>query len=196
MADHAHEMYFRFRRKNMKSFRIAAIFAIAIMVAAFASSAYAQKAETDAAAATKKLGAFLGKWNTSATFASGEKATTELECRWSAQGYFLVCEQHVKLGSREQHQLTVYSYNSGDNTYQYATFSDPGMKPSSGTVEINGNVWTYNSSFENHGKTTQIRNTNEFTEAGKTEVFKIVTSEDGGTTWKPLLDGSAHKIAD
>ena len=79
-----------------------------------------------AAEATKKLGAFLGKWNTSATFASGEKATTELECRWSSQGNYLVCEQHVKLSAREQHQLTVYSYNLSDHSYQYATFSDPG----------------------------------------------------------------------
>jgi len=176
-------------------FRIIPVAALAIT--ALAATCMAQKTASDAAEATKKLGAFVGKWNTSATFASGEKATTELECRWSAQGYFLVCEQHVKLASREQQQLTVYSYNGGDGSYQYATFSDPGQKPSSGAVEIKGNVWTYNSSFEGHGgKTTLIRNTNEFTEGGKTEVFKVVTSDDGGKTWKPFLDGSAHKIAD
>ncbi len=191
----------------MKSFRImivtAVIFTAVIFTAAIFTTVAAaavtinQNSDTATAAeATKKLGAFLGKWNTSATFASGEKATTELECRWSSQGNYLVCEQHVKLGAREQHQLTVYSYNGGDGTYQYATFSDPGQRPSSGAVEINGNVWTYNSSFENQGKTTQIRNTNEFTEGGKTEVFKVVTSDDGGKTWKPLLDGSAHKISD
>ena len=188
----------------MKSFRIMSVTVIiftAVAAAAVAAHSSAQKLNQNsdaatAAEATKKLGAFLGKWNTSATFASGEKATTELECRWSSQGNYLVCEQHVKLGAREQHQLTVYSYNASDHSYQYATFSDPGMKPTSGAVEINGNIWTYNSSFENQGKTTQIRNTNEFTEGGKTEVFKVVTSDDGGKTWKPLLDGSAHKISD
>lgn len=169
----------------------------ALLISSFAATCIAQKSASDAAEATKKLGAFIGKWTTSGTFASGEKATTQLECRWSPQGYFLVCEQHVKLSSREQQQLTVYSYNPNDNTYQYATFSDPGQKPSSGAVEIKGNVWTYNSSFEGHGgKTTLIRNTNEFTDGGKAEVFKVVTSEDGGKTWQPLLDGSAHKIAD
>jgi hypothetical protein len=169
----------------------------ALVISALAATCIAQKPASDAAEATKKLGAFLGKWTTSGTFANGEKAASELECRWSVQGYFLVCEQHVKLSKGEQHQLTVYSYNSGDGTYQYATFSDPGAKPSSGTVEIKGNVWTYNSSFEGHGgKTTLIRNTNEFTDAGKAEVFKVVISEDGGKTWQPLLDGSAHKIAD
>jgi hypothetical protein len=180
----------------MKSFRIMMVTA-AIFTAVAVAVTTGQNSDTATAAeATKKLAAFLGKWNTSATFASGEKATTELECRWSAQGNFLVCEQHVKLGAHEQHQLTVYSYNAAEHSYQYATFSDPGMKPTSGAVEINGNVWTYNSSFENQGKTTQIRNTNEFTEGGKTEVFKVVTSDDGGKTWKPLLDGSAHKISD
>jgi len=179
----------------MKLLRIIPV--AALVISALAATCIAQKTASDAAEATKKLGAFLGKWNTMGTFASGEKATTELECRWSAQGYFLVCEQHVKLSKGEQHQLTVYSYNSADGTYQYATFSDPGQKPSSGTVEIKGNVWTYNSSFERHGgKTTLIRNTNEFTSGGKEEVFKVVTSEDGGKTWQPLLDGSAHKIAD
>jgi hypothetical protein len=179
----------------MKLLRIIPV--AALVISALAATCIAQKTASDADEATKKLGAFLGKWNTVGTFASGEKATTELECRWSAQGYYLVCEQHVKLSHGEQHQLTVYSYNSADRTYQYATFPDPGAKPSSGTVEIKGNVWTYNSSFESHGgKTTLVRNTNEFTDGGKAEVFKVVTSEDGGKTWQPLLDGSAHKIAD
>jgi type II secretory pathway pseudopilin PulG len=187
----------------MKSFRVLTVVIVCAVIAVFSSATFAQqddtqKASTDQAAATKKLGAFLGKWNTVGTFASGEKATTELECRWSAQGNYLVCEQHVKLSNgHEQRQLTVYSYNANDGTYQYATFADPGQKPSSGAVEIKGNTWIYNSSFESHGgKTTLIRNTNEFTEGGKTEVFKVVTSDDDGKTWKPLLDGSAHKISD
>ena len=181
--------------KSLRSLTLTAMIFAAISAVAVTTSQNSDAAT--AAEATRKLGAFLGKWNTSATFASGEKATTELECRWSSQGSYLVCDQHVKLSSgREQQQLTVYSYNVSDHSYQYATFSDPGMKPSSGVVEINGNVWTYNSSFENQGKTTQIRNTNEFTEGGKTEVFKVVTSDDGGKTWKPLLDGSAHKVSD
>lgn len=143
----------------------------------------------------KKLGAFLGKWKSEATFADLRNASADLECRWSPQGNYLVCEQHVKLSDREQRQLTVYSYNSKDGTYHYSTFSDPGTKPSDGTLDIKGSVWTYNFSFENNGKTTQIRNTNEFTNASN-EIFKIVTSIDGGATWKPMLEGSAHKISD
>ena len=83
----------------MKSFRImtvtAVIFTAVIFTAAIFTTVAAaavtinQNSDTATAAeATKKLGAFLGKWNTSATFASGEKATTELECRWSSQGNY------------------------------------------------------------------------------------------------------------
>jgi len=165
----------------------------AVLATALFTSASSKAIPVDDA--TKKLGAFLGKWQTEATFASGEKATTSLECRWSPQGAFLICEQMVKLGTSEHRQLTVYSYNSKDGTYSYSTLSDPGTKPSSGSLTIKGNVWTYDSSYEADGKTTQIRNTNEFPDP-KTEVFKIVSSDDGGAHWKPMLEGKAHKIAD
>jgi hypothetical protein len=144
---------------------------------------------------TKKLGVLLGKWQVEAAFASGEKAASSLECRWSPQGAFLICEQIVKMGKDETRQLTVYSYNSKDNTYSYSTFSGPGTKPTSNNVVIQGNVWTYDSSYESNGKTTQVHNTNDFTDP-KTEVFKIVTSDDGGAHWTPMLEGRAHKTAD
>jgi hypothetical protein len=144
---------------------------------------------------TKKLGAFLGKWEVEGAFANGDKVSSKLSCQWSPQSAFLICEQIVKLGAEETRQLTVYSYNSKDSTYSYITLSDPGSKPTTGGVVIKGNVWTYDSSYESNGKTTQVHNTNEFTDP-KTEVFKIVTSDDGGAHWKPMIEGKARKIAD
>jgi hypothetical protein len=145
--------------------------------------------------ATKKLGAFLGKWKTEGAFTNGQKASTTLECRWSPMGNFLVCEQLVNLGGGEHRQFTVYSYDSKAGTYSYTTLADPGAKPTSGTVEIKGNLWTYNSSFENQGKKTLIRTTNEFTDP-KTEIFKVTASEDGGVTWKTMLEGKAQKVGE
>jgi hypothetical protein len=144
---------------------------------------------------TKKLGAFLGKWQTESTFAGGEKVSTKLECRWSPQGAFLVCEQLITMAGADHRQFTVYSYDSKSGNYSYATLSDPGAKPSTGTVEIKGNVWTYDSSFEADGKTTQVRTTNEFTDA-KTEVFKVESSDDKGAHWKTMLEGKARKVGD
>ncbi len=144
----------------------------------------------------KKLGAFLGKWQSEATFAgSNNKITSALECRWSPQGTFLICEQLVKMPDGEHRQLTAYTYNRKDGSYSYTTVSDPGAKPTTGTVQINGYVWVYSSSFEANGKTTQIRTTNEFTNP-RTEVFKVESSEDGGATWKTLLQGTTHKTGD
>jgi hypothetical protein len=141
----------------------------------------------------KKLGIFLGKWKTEGAFAgSGDKVTSALECRWSPQGSFLVCDQLVKMTGGEHRQLTVYSYNAKDGNYSFTTISDPGAKPSSGTIQINGYVWVYSLSFEGNGKTTQIRTTNQFT-TPSTEVFKTESSDDGGETWKTVLEGTARK---
>jgi hypothetical protein len=142
----------------------------------------------------KKLGAFVGKWETEGAFATGQKTSTTLECRWSPQGIYLVCDQVVRMAG-EHHQFTVYSYDAKTSTYSYATLADPGAKPTTGTVAIKGNLWTYESSFEANGKTTMIRTTNEFTDA-KTEVFKVATSEDGGAHWKTMLEGTARKVGD
>jgi Protein of unknown function (DUF1579) len=144
----------------------------------------------------QKLIAFLGKWQTEGAFTgSGNKVTSALECRWSPQGKYLVCEQLVKMAGGDHRQLTIYSYSNKDGSYSYTTIADPGAKPTSGTLAIQGNVWTYSSSFENDGKTTQIRTTNEFRDPG-TEVFKVESSRDGGVTWNTFLEGTAHKTAD
>jgi hypothetical protein len=142
----------------------------------------------------KKLGIFVGKWKTEATFTgSGNKVTSTLECRWSPQGAYLVCDQLVKMaGAADHRQLTVYSYNAKDGNYSYTTISDPGAKAATGTLQINGYVWVYSSSFEANGQTRQIRNTNLFPDPS-TETFKVESSDDGGATWKTMMEGTAHK---
>lgn len=174
---------------------LAAAFAAVVILGSTAhlNAGQATSVQTDDPA--KKLGAFLGKWQTEGTLASGEKVATSLECRWSPQGAYLVCDQLVKMSGAEHRQFTVYSYDSKAGNYSYTTVSDPGARPSTGAITINGNVWTYDSSFEANGKTTQIRTTNEFTDA-KTEVFKVVSSGDGGAHWQTVLEGKARKIAD
>jgi Protein of unknown function (DUF1579) len=172
--------------ENMRGKKI-----IVVALAAF-SFIGAKALQTDDPA--KKLGAFVGKWETEGAFATGQKTSTMLECRWSPQGVYLVCDQLVRMAG-EHRQFTVYSHDSKTDTYSYTTLADPGAKPTSGTVSIKGNLWTYESSFEANGKTTMIRTTNEFTDA-KTEVFKVATSDDGGAHWKTMLEGKARKVGD
>src|SRR6185312_4850152 len=86
-----------------------------------AASAGASQAEDP----TKKLGAFVGKWETEGAFTSGQKTSTTLECRWSPQGSYLVCDQLVRMGAADQRQFTVYSYNSKAGNYSFTTIADP-----------------------------------------------------------------------
>jgi len=145
---------------------------------------------------TKKLGAFVGKWETEGSFTSGQKTSTTLECRWSPQGSYLVCDQLVRMGAADQRQFTVYSYNSKAGNYSFTTLADPGARPTTGGITIKGNLWTYDdSSFESNGKKTLMRVTNEFTDA-KTEIFKVMSSDDNGATWKIALQGVARKVGD
>jgi len=145
---------------------------------------------------TKKLGAFVGKWETEGSFTSGQKTSTTLECRWSPQGSYLVCDQLVRMGAADQRQFTVYSYNSKAGNYSFTTIADPGAKPTTGGITIKGNLWTYDdSSFTANGKTTMIRTTNKFTDP-KTEIFKVMSSDDNGATWKIALQGVARKVGD
>jgi hypothetical protein len=171
--------------------RIAKLVSLLVVFVGLCAAQTAQPADE----ATKKLGAFVGKWKTEGVFSSGQKTSTTLECRWSPMGSFLVCDQLVNFGAVEHRQFTVYSYDAKAGTYSYTTLSDPGAKPTSGTVEIKGNLWTYNSSFDNQGKKTLIVTTNEFTDP-KTEIFKVKTSDDGGATWKTMLEGKATKLAE
>jgi hypothetical protein len=182
------------QRLLVASIAFTVMFAAAASINAFQSTA-APSAAAPSDDPTTKLAILVGKWQTQGAFTGGDKISTTLECRRSPQGSFLVCDQLVKMGTAGEHrQFTVYSYSSKDG-YSYTTISDPGAKPTSGGVTIKGNLWTYDSSFAANGKTTQIRTTNEFTDA-RTEIFKVASSDDGGAHWKTVLEGTAHKIAD
>jgi hypothetical protein len=187
-------------------FTTAIIFSISLHASAAQSNSpqgkSAQATLTQSAAApaddpTKKLGVFVGKWETEGAFTNGPKTSTTLECRWSPQGSYLVCDQLVHMGAAGDHrQFTVYSYDSKAGKYSFTTLADPGAKPTTGGITINGNLWTYDdSSFTANGKATLVRVTNEFTDS-KTEVFKVTSSEDNGANWKIVLQGVAHKVAD
>lgn len=168
------------------------VIAALLFVAVMSLSLVAQKPADDP---VKKLEVFLGKWQTEGTFSNGGKVHSDLECRWSPQHGYLICEQQVTMGSVASRQLTVYSYNATNAEYGYTSFQGDAPAPSAGVIQIKGNEWLYSSSVENNGKKTLVRTTNEFTDP-KTEIFKVMLSDDGGVTWKPVLQGTAHKVAD
>ena len=87
---------------------------IAVAVLLMAQISLSVAAQKPADNPVKKLGAFLGKWQTEGTFSNGGKVHSELECRWSPQHEYLICEQQVTMGAAVNRQLTVYRYAAGD----------------------------------------------------------------------------------
>jgi len=169
-----------------------------ILVLAAAITALAQNIATDEQPAKKKLGVFVGKWESDGAvletpFSRPGKVSSSMECRWSPQGNFLICEQLVKDPTGNHTQLSIYSYNSKDGNYNISSMGS-GKPPWNGIVIITGNVWTYPGSFERNGKKVEMRTTNDFSVAG-TETFKTELSDDGGAHWVTTLQGTAHKVA-
>ena len=174
----------------LNKYTLSLLFALATLC----TGAPAQQPSQEKDDPVKKLGIFVGKWETEATFAAnGNKVGSLLECRWSPQGNYLVCEQLVTMAGTRQRQLTIYSYNSKDGDYTFSTFRDPGAAPSSGTVSVKGKLWIYRSTFEAGGKKTEVVTTNDFSSAD--EVFSTQVSSDGGAHWTTVLQGKAHRVA-
>ncbi len=158
-----------------------------------------QNAGMDEQAATKKLGVFVGKWQSEGAFfdtpySKAGKVSSQIDCDWSPQSNFLICEQLITDSDGKHNQLSIFSYNSKDGNYTISSMAGPGKQPWNGTVLINGNIWTYPGDFEANGKKVQIRTTNDFSVSG-TESFKTEFSDDGGAHWIVTLQGTAHKVA-
>ncbi|HEV3254639.1 MAG TPA: hypothetical protein VG033_09540 [Candidatus Acidoferrales bacterium] len=149
----------------------------------------------DLAAATKKLGAFVGQWKSEGSFSETPyshkgKVTSDVDCRWSPQNDFLVCEQLITDPEGRHIQLSIFSYNSETGKYTISSMAGPGKQPWNGTVVIEGTLWTYP---PDKTEKVQFRTINDFSVPG-TEVFKTEFSSDGGEHWTTMLEGKAKKL--
>ncbi len=181
----------------MKHLRMLATSTLAIAVALAQNT---PSGTADVAAATKKLGVFVGKWKSEGNFFETAYShvghvTSGIHCRWSPQGNFLVCEQQIIDSSGQHIQLSIFSYNEKEGNYTISSMAGPGKQPWNGTVIINGNIWTYPGGFEVNGKKVERRTINDFSVSGM-EQFKTEFSDDGGAHWTKMLEGTARKIAE
>lgn len=172
---------------------------ILVLVISILGLSLAQTTSADEQAATRKLGVFVGKWHSEGAFldspySKAGKVTSNIDCAWSPQGNFLICEQLITDSSGQHTQLSVFSYNSKDGNYTISSMAGPGKEPWNGTLIINGNIWTYPGGYEANGKKVQIRTINDFSVPG-VEGFKTEFSDDGGAHWTLTLQGTGHKIS-
>ncbi|HEV3316272.1 MAG TPA: hypothetical protein VG488_04855 [Candidatus Angelobacter sp.] len=178
---------------------IVCLFVMVALTCGARATGQAGAGPSDIQEATKKLGVFVGKWESTGAFSDtkfsqAHKISSSIDCRWSPLGNFLMCEQSITDGTEKLIQLSIYSYNSKDGNYTISSMSGPGQQPFNGTVIIKGSLWTYPGGFERDGKKIEIRTTNDFSVAG-TETFKTEFSEDGGAHWTTMLQGTSRKIA-
>jgi hypothetical protein len=171
------------------------VWLMAMALAVCASQASAPGNTSDAEA-TKKLGVFVGKWKSEGSFfetaySKAHKVTSDVDCGWSPHGDFLICEQLISEPLGQHIQLSIFSYNSKDGTYSISSMAGPGKPPWSGTVLIEGTLWTYPG---NKADKVWFRTTNDFSTPG-TEVFKTEFSADGGEHWTTTLQGTAKKVS-
>lgn len=166
---------------------------------AFSGCVAAQNSSADPQSPTGKLGVFVGKWQSEGAFldtpySKAGKVTSEIDCSWSPQHNFLICEQAITDSTGKHTQLSIFSYNGKEGSYAVSSVAGPGAKPWNGTVIIDGNIWTYPGGYEANGKKITIKTTNDFSVPG-TETFKTQFSDDGGVHWVTTLQGSARKVA-
>ncbi len=170
--------------------------ALILTMAVAISAAQTSPPDTTNTDATKKLGVFIGKWKSEGTFtdtpySKAHKVTSDIDCRWSPLGDFLLCEQRITEPTGQHIQLSIFSYNSEKGNYTISSMAGPGKQPWNGTVVIEGTLWTYPG---NKDDKVWFRTTNDFS-VPDTEVFKTEFSSDGGEHWTTMLEGTAKKIS-
>jgi hypothetical protein len=124
-----------------------------------------------------------------------QDVTSKLNCSWTADNKFLICDQTITMPDGMHNQLTVYSYDPGAKAYVYSTFAGPGARPNYSKLEVGEHKFIYNGSFERDGKKTLFRTTNTFSPSGDSYTFLAEFSTDDGAHWTKMLDGTAKRVA-
>ena len=144
---------------------------------------------------TDLLGAYLGHWESAGKFAATKYSkphtvNSSLDCNWSPQGVYLVCEQLIHDDDGQHTQLTIYAPNAEDGNFTFYTFNKPGQKPYIGSLKIEGSVWTYGPTPDVAETYPLFRTTNVIHNGEVT--YKVEFAEESGH-WITMCEGSSHR---
>jgi len=144
----------------------------------------------------KKLGYFVGHWNTEGDMKPGPmgpggKFTSTDDIEWLPGRFFVVLHSTGKSPMGPGHSIAVMGYDSDQKVYTYDAFDNMGEhEVSKGTLE--GDTWTWNSESKMGGQVIKGKFT--IKEVSPTEhTFKYEMSTDGNT-WTATLEGKSTKV--
>lgn len=143
---------------------------------------------------------YTGRWTSTSrmydtAFSKAQDIAAKLNCTWTPDNEFLICDQVITMGGATHSQLTVYSHSRERHAYVYSTFNMPGAQPNFSELEVGPRQFIYNGSAEQNGKKTIFRTTNTFSNAGDHYDFVAEFSTDDGAHWTKMLEGTATRVA-
>jgi len=144
---------------------------------------------------TKKLDAFVGKWQGEGEMKPGPmgpggKMTNQDDCTWFEGGWQLVCRSTGTGPMGAMKGEGVMAWSPEDKVYKYMGYDSMGMMMHA-TGTVTGNTWSWNGEDKMGGKLIHSRYTVTLA-SPTTETWKYETSEDG-KTWSTMAEGKATK---
>jgi hypothetical protein len=171
-------------------------FAWALLCAIVVTSGVAARAQDSGArpAALDLLDKLVGTWQSSGTFVDSAyskagSATATTTCAWSADRYFLLCQQTVLMNAKPMRDIAIYTYDDASHAYK---FYNAGVdRVNSTALSVDAKTIVYNGSFDDGAKHVVTRTTNVW-ESPRAYALRAEFSLDGGGTW--TLMGSGRSL--
>ena len=168
---------------------------LAVPLVFFAASFFLAGIHVEArAAGLDAIAIYNGQWHSDVThyktaYSKAREETSDVrnDC-WRSAAYY-VCDQFV---SGISVALIVYTYDSKKNIYHPRPVMPDGSSPSSGTLLIAGNTWTYPWQDKDGSKTVYIRIINTFLDRNTIQ-FRQEFSYDGAH-WTVTARGLEHRV--
>lgn len=168
----------------------------------FTANQTASAATQPSSAALRRLNIAIGKWayhgkNVQTPLTKAGNWTWDVDCRWTANGLFLVCSFTMNWPEGTDHSVSISTYNDLDKSYWHYEVIDDyhGNKPVISRMTVVGSTWTDSTDqvSANGAAASHYRVVYHYMSSTAVEVT-FLTSKDG-SRWTTLGHGEGIKIS-
>jgi hypothetical protein len=136
-----------------------------------------------------QLSLYHGKWQITRANSSAGAKPDVLENQCATLGKYFACQQTI---NGQQGNLVVFVATNKANHFYSQNITPEGRATGRADLDIAGDKWTYNSTWDDGGKTTYYRTTNLFT--GKNKIHFEQAESSNGTDYKVTGSGDEVKL--